>query len=377
MHTEGKNILVIDIGSGSIGSAVVSIGKKNTITFANRYELEFGEKVDFKFLLDKVNLGVKHSLEKLPQKLIAEIHIFMHSPWHTVTTKKVIINQPKSFKLTEGLVQETSQKEIDEFMQNAKANLPGYQDLVLIESTVPEIKINGYTVDNPFGKKVSDCEFLISLALAPNDIIEDLTKTCESILKVDKNNIKFHSATTAFTHLCSSLYNENNAIMIIDVGSEITDISLVKNKALSFGVSFASGSHDIFRKISQLYNTNFTDSASLAFATFSGIGSNDKVLQIKNQLEPLCTNWQKSISESLAKISKFEAIPKKIILICEDSSTAPWYTQAIGSDTFTQYLRTDGKFQTITPSVEALKKYIDMGSVSYIDTSLCLLCITI
>ncbi len=377
MHTEGKNILVIDIGSGSIGSAVVSIGKKNAITFANRYELEFGEKTDFKLLLDKVNLGIKHCLEKIPNKAIAEVHMFMHSPWHTVTTKKITLNEPKDFKITEDLIEQASQNEIVDFMANARANFPGFEDLMIIESTVPEIKINGYIVDKPFGKKVKACEFLMSLALAPKDIIHNITNICESVLKINKKDIKFHSATTAFTHLCSSLYNENNAIMIIDVGSEITDISLVKNKALSFGVSFVGGSHDIIRKISQLYKTNFTDSESLAFAAFSGVGAQDKTLQMETELGPLCTVWQKSISDSLVKISKFEAVPKKIILICEDSNTASWYAKSISSDTFTQYLRTEGKFQTITPSIEALKAYINMDNVSYIDTSLCLLCITV
>lgn len=377
MHTEGKNVLVIDVGSGSIGLGVVSIGKKNTITYANRHELEFGEKVDFKLLLDKAILGIKKSLDKAPKQAIFEIHVFLHSPWHTVVTKKVSINQTKSFTLTEDFIQKVSQDEIAKFMANAQNEFPAYKDLAVIESTVPEIKINGYTINKPFGKKIKSCDFLISLALAPNEIAESIISACESLVKINKNNIKLHSATTAFTHLCSSLYNENNAIMIIDVGSEITDISLVKNKALSFGVSFAKGSHDVIRKISNLYNTNLTDSSSLAFATFSGLGSQEKTLQIEQELNPICVEWQKSISESLLKISKFEAIPRKIILICEDSNTAPWYIKSINSDTFTQYLRTDGKFQTITPSVEALKAYINLNNLPYIDSSICLLCITI
>lgn len=301
----------------------------------------------------------------------------MHSPWHTVNTTKVVLTEPKSFTLTEKLIEKASQTEIEAFMVNAKANFPGYEELAIIESTVPEIKINGYVVDKPFGKKIKNCEFLISIALAPKDIVEDITNICSSILKIDKKNIKFHSATTSFTHLCSNLYGENNAIMIIDVGSEITDISLVKNKALSFGVSFAQGSHDIIRKISQIYNTNFGDSESLAYTTFSGIGAKEVSTKIETELVPISTAWQKSISESLAKISKMESVPRKVILICEDPSVAPWYIKTLSSDTFTQYLRTEGKFQIITPSVESLKTYINMDNLSYIDISLCLLCITV
>jgi cell division ATPase FtsA len=377
MHNEGKNILVIDVGSGSIGSAVVSIGKTKTITFANRYELDFEDKVDFKVLLNKVNLGIKHSLKTLPDKNINEVHIFMHSPWHTINTKNVLLSNPKEFILTEKLIEQVSQNEIDAFMKNVMLDFPDYGNLVAIESTVPKISIEGRNFDNPFGKKVKNCEFLISIALAPKSIITDIVNICEKSLNIHSQNIKFRSATNAFAHVCSSLYSENNAIMIVDVGSEITDISIIDNKTLLFGISFSQGSNDIVRKISQANNTIFSDSKSLAFISFSGIGSQGQTRQTENNLTLLATNWQRSISESLAKIPLNSGVPKKVVLICEDKNTEPWYANTLKSDTSTQYFHIDGKFHIITPSVQALKNYIHVNEKIYIDASLCLLCITI
>ena len=166
--------------------------------------------------------------------------------------------------------------------------------------------------------------------------------------------------------------------MILDVGSEITDISLIKNNVLNFGVSFAEGTHDIVRKISQTLNTNFSDASSKAHARFLGILNTSLSTQIDDCLKPLEDGWQKSVANSLAKAPKNEIIPKTVVLICEESAISPWYNKSIATDTFTQYLKTDGKFRIISPNTDALKNNLDVHTdVKYVDISLSLLCISL
>src|SRR5574343_92514 len=318
-------------------------------------------------------IGIEHTLKQLPKQNIYHVSIYLHSPLHSLHTKNVALKSEKGFIITEKMIQSTTQEEVEAFMNNDANKFPGYEKLMVIESTVPEIKINGYHVENPFDKKCTDCDFLISLALAPKDIIEDITKICTKNIKISSKDISFHSATIAFAHICSNLYSKNDSLMILDIGSELTDISLIKNRALSSGISFVGGTHDVVRKISEMLKTSFSDSLSKAHAVFSGVSTIEILEQINGALVPLTTSWQRSIAESLTKIVGIERIPRKIIVICEDSVLAPWYTNAIESDVFTQYLHSTGKFQTITPSVDSLKSLINVGEVSYIDTSLALL----
>ena len=374
MIKDGKTKLVIDIGSGSIGSAVVLIGPKNTVKASTRYELEYGDRVDFGTLLEKMFLGIEHTLKQVQKQELDHISIYLHSPWHSVHTKNVTLKSEKSFSITESLIQDTTKNETELFLKNDKNKFPGYEKLTVIESTVPEIRINGYHVDDPFDKKSNNCDILISLALAPKDIVQEITKLCTKFTKISSRDISFHSATINFAHICSNLFSKNEGLMILDIGSELTDISLVKNRALNSGISFVGGTHDVVRKISEILKTSFSDSLSKAHAVFSGVSTIEILEHVNGNLIPLTTSWQRSIAESLSKIVGIERVPRKIIVICEDLVLAPWYTNAIESDTFTQYLHSAGKFQTITPSIDSLKDILLVEDVSYIDTSLALLC---
>lgn len=377
MTKDGQTKLIIDIGSGSIGSAIVTTGKKNTVTFSTRYELEYGEQVHFGTLLEKMLVGIEHTLKQLPKKNLDHVSIYLHSPWHTVHTKNVSVRNEKPFSITQKTIETMTRNEVESFIKNDKDKFPGYEKLSVIESTVPEIKINGYHVEDPFEKKCTDCDFLISLALAPSDIVNDIAKICLKFIKINSKDISFHSATIAFAHICSNLYSKNDSLMILDIGSELTDISIIKNRALSSGISFVSGTHDVVRKISEYLKTSFSDSLSKAHAVFSGVSTIEILEKVNGSLIPLTTNWQRSIAESLTKIIGIERVPHRIVIVCEDSVLAPWYKNTVESDTFTQYLNTSGKFQTINPTIESLKDSLLVGQVSYIDTSLALLSIVV
>lgn len=375
MQKDRKKILVIDVGSGSIGLALVLVGQKNSIDFSNRYEIEYTDKVDFAILIEKMMATIKSSLAQLPKTSIDEVKVFFHSPWHNVHTKTVSIKAEKSFLLTESILNKASNEQILSFIN--KDSINNYHNLKIIESVIPEIKLNGYVTKDPFNKKVTNYEFLLSLALAPEDIISSITDICSKNLIINRKNISFHSATMAFAHLCGSLYNQNSNIMVIDVGAELTEISLVKNKVLSSGISFAQGTHDIVRNVSKSLDISFTDALSKTHASFSNVLSKDLSEKINETLKPNETIWQRSISESFAKILSIETVPQSIVLICEDSNLAPWYINTLKSDTFTQYLKTEGRFKIISPNTDALKNNLNINNNSYIDTSLGLLCITI
>lgn len=383
MQKDGENILVIDIGSGSVGLGLLSTfsnnnTNKNTLTFSTRYELEYEDSVNFDTLLQKMLLGIEMGLKQLPKQSVDKIQIFLHSPWHTINTKNISVKEDSPFTVNKNFIENISEKEIKTFLQKATDTMPEYHNLVLVESIVAEVKVNGYVVKNNFDQKTTNCDIVLSMAFAPSDIVVNIKKTCTKNISINERNISFHSSTLAFAHICGGLYDGINDIMLIDIGSEITDISLIKNKVLFFGVSFAGGTHDIIRNVSNTLNTNFSDALSKTHASFSGVLNNSLFNQINKSLEPLEETWQKSISNSLTKIPSTEVIPKTIVLICEDRALTSWYEKTIKSDTLTQYLKTDGKFQVININKDALKNNIHIDeNLKYIDVSLGLLCISI
>src|SRR3990167_7546538 len=128
MRKDHENVLVIDIGSGSVGLGLVSNyktgskndSKKNIINFCTRYELEYTNEVNFGTSPEKMLSGIENSLKQIPKQTI--------------------------------------------------------------------VKINGYIVPDPFNKKVDGCEFLLSLAFAPSNVVASIENLCLKFFALNKKN---------------------------------------------------------------------------------------------------------------------------------------------------------------------------------------------
>lgn len=380
MQTDGQNFLVLDIGSGSVGVAVVFKGfydGKNTIKYSNRHEFDYNLDINFESITNKMLITIQNALSKIPKIYIDSVVVNLHSPWHIIQSKKTYIEKAKSFKLTENFIQDISYQETDFLKNSVKDGAYKNLNLVHVESVIPIIKINGYPVREPFGQNVKNCEFIISATFMPKDIFDGIKQVCNKTLLVNQNQINFHSAYISFAHTCSNLYKNLENNLIIDVGFELTDISIINNGLVLANSSFLGGINSLVRSVAVDQKISFTNALGKLHTAFKNLSDNSLNKLIGKNLVNTEFAWQESLSKALAQTSSNEKVPHKIVLVCEDPNFLNFYKQALLNDTLTQYLKTRDKFEIIEPTIEAIKNNVIIEGNNYIDTSLGLVCLAL
>ena len=164
---DGKHFVVIfDIGSGSIGGAFVGIEgeKPPEIIFTTRRDIPFQEKLNFQRFLDSM-IKTLEEMFVLMKKAgggvkVDQAYCILSSPWYASQTRLIRYSQDTAFSVTENGLDKLIQKEVALF-SNSKLfahSKTGDAPPEIMESKNIQIKLNGYEMQAPYGKKASELE---------------------------------------------------------------------------------------------------------------------------------------------------------------------------------------------------------------------------
>jgi hypothetical protein len=160
------------------------------------------------------------------------------------------------------------------------------------------------------------------------------------------NQIKFASFTLASFTIVRDMNIEKENFLLLDIGGEVTNISMVKKNMLRESASFPLGRNFLTRGVAS--GMGCTQSEAKSFISLFKDGHaeatvSEKMTLIMNQLR---TEWLKYFQESLANLSNDISIPSTIYMTT-DKDLADFFSQTIKAEQFNQYTLTDSKFEII------------------------------
>lgn len=256
---------IVDVGSGSVGVAIVVLnsesGKLHTV-WTQREHIQMGTDVNPKALLKKINVTIVNVLLELgsngvkalsqfdPSLTISSVQTTICAPWSYTVTKTIHYNRDSSFVITKDLLSqlvETAKKQIQEELPNKKAieNL----GLRIITDVTVQTKLNGYTINNPVGKK---CKY-VSLAnistVAREDILLVIEESLDKIFpKITVNHFSF---MLIYYAVLEQLHPDTTEICLVDVTNEATEIGFVRKNVLTYTTNIPYGTFSLSREIAQ------------------------------------------------------------------------------------------------------------------------------
>ena len=154
--------------------------------------------------------------------------------------------------------------------------------------------------------------------------------------------------------------------LLIDVGGELTDLSMVKKKAFSESISFPLGHYYIVRGVSSALSCTRSEAGSyvaLLDAGHADPSTENKLTPIINTLK---MEWLKMFQESLANLSRDISIPYTIYLSAEPDFIN-FFRQVIESEQFNQYTLTESKFKIISLDTEILHGIVEFEKETFRD----------
>lgn len=268
--------LLVDIGSSSVGCALVKIekGMAPHILATVRENIPFQESLSSAKFLLAMNHALERALKTIQLKhpslhsrrevFISHIFCTLASPWFILKSRNIRISRPEAFEVTEHVLGGFLDEDIARLKEELKETLPP-KDMVIIEKKIIQIKLNGYDIKNPYGQTTSRLEAVMTVGVSSAKVVESIKRKLGQFFHT--TSVHFGAFPVAAFSAVRDIFPMEKNFLFLDITGEATDVSLVANDLLVGAMSFSRGRNFFIREISTQFHTIHEEAATL-FAMF-------------------------------------------------------------------------------------------------------------
>lgn len=331
-------VLLVDIGNGTITAAFAGFKKGSKPRFIHSTKTSFPimESPESAELIVSMNTGLESVLSILTKegltskswgnipKKISKALVTFSSPWFILNTKHLHLAQENMFVITKSFLDDVVSKEEKIFEQELIKTNPGIKpdSFEIIEKSVVHSKINGYTVESSLGKKTKVFDAFLCMSIVGKGALDNVRNTLLHHFHVPKEKILVHTFPLVSFSVVRDMYLEVFDFLLMDITSEVTDISLVQNGVITKLGSFPSGRNFLIRQIIKTFNA----SPEIAESTLHLY--TDKKLDDENTrlMEEVLINtekeWSIYLENSLTDLSADMSLPSHVYITADPDVTS-------------------------------------------------------
>lgn len=363
-------VLVVDIGGGSAAMAVV-VAKHSggiLVSHGKRIEIPFEKRSE-----DQTIAGVRQALLEVGGRILP---LYSHSavgqklgeptrciaviraPW----SKSATVSSESAFPEARRALPET----VAEIARAALARPSAIDRSNSIETGVIRVTVNGYPLKNP--RDVSGTEIGVTVLESDCDrrVRAMVTETLGTL--VPGRNISFVSGVRAVASVLHNAADEVSAAIVIDVGSEASNVIRIQDGIVSSVVSVSVGSRTVIHRIA--------GEGGLAEDTLSRI----RMVSRDACGDQACTTLAAALTEAEPEFVKafgeaFTAIAgegrlSNTLILFAHPDLAPWLTHFFARLDFSQFTASAQPFSVRAITPEQLGVHIQVSGESAADIGL-------
>lgn len=346
-------VAIFDIGSGSIGGAITRIPSNGktipTIIKSVRNDIAFHDELDFNIFLKDMLSALKKTTDSLyDAKLGApdEIVCVLASPWYLSETRVIKMSREHSFVFTNKLADEMLEKEITSLNSIYEKKYGGAKSTPeVVEHHVMGVSLNGYLVNEPIGMHSRSVEMHMVISLSPKSCLDEIRDTISKT---------FHHIPVSFASfaVCSYLavrekYVTPDSYLLLDIGGEVTDVSIITKGILKASLSFPFGKRTFFKYICTKLEIELRDAVEI----FNMFSTNTLSERKKKKVEPLFksieNSWGEAFRQCIGTLPHTLTLPGTIF-ITADQDIRSWFVEVVRNEPFIQSMVSEHKCTVIT-----------------------------
>ena len=342
--------LVFDIGSSSVGGSLFLIQKSGIpkIIYSIREPITTEKELSFDRFLALTLKSLEFTANKIcimglgaPKKVFC----VLSSPWYASQTRIISFKKDAPFIFNTKLADSLIEKEIKIFEEECKDKyLYTKNKIIPIELRNMQILLNGYVVPKPLNQKAQELEMMIFVSMSEEQTLEKIKDTIGKHFY--SQNIKFSSFAMSSFVVARDLFLHEEDFLLMDIGGEITDISMIKKEILRSSISFSFGYNFFIRGITEILDCTIHEATSYLSLYKNGHISDQALKKIEPVINKLKNEWLNKFQESLVNLSNDISIPSTIFLTV-DQDLADFFIETIKSEQFNQYILTESKFKIV------------------------------
>jgi hypothetical protein len=379
--------VVFDIGSSSVGAglALFEKGSPSRILYTFRSAISFDEKPTpdrfFKDMLSALGMAnmaiLKEGMANLrltEHKDLSVKHVayLFSSPWSVSQTNIATIEKPEPFTFTRSMVDhviDENEKAFEAEAQNA-SSLEFHDHLSVIERRVIHVALNGYQVSDPYGKKIKRADVSFVISLAPKAVLDRISEV--SMSAYHPNDTKFFSFSLAAFSMIRDSFHNTDDFVFLDVGGEISEISVVKKGLMLETASFPAGFRSLVRKVAKEFGVTYAEAQSLVKVHADGNADEALKAKILPVIAEATREWSATFHALLSNLSTRLSLPQDLFANA-NSDLAHSFINGIENEKVSQFGIQEVPFAVTFLSPDALRDSVVFAPDIQKDLSLALI----
>ena len=352
-----ESALVFDVGSASVGGALFYAQASGApqIVYSIREPIVLEEKLEFEKFFSLTLKSLESVAESICSTGLAipdKIFCVLSSPWYVSQIRNVAMKKNTPFTFTPKLANSLIQKEVSLFEEECRKKcLHSDGRVIPIELKNMRIKLNGYATPEPLNQKALSLEMALFVSICAERILEKIKEAINRHFFIKK--IRFSSFTLASFAVARDVFIHQDNFLLIDIGGEVADISMIKKDVLCSSVSFPLGRNFLIRGLASILGCSLEEAKSYLSLYKDGHISDPALKKVEPVINKLKSQWLAKFQESLINLSNDISIPSTIFLTV-DQALADFFIETIKSEQFNQYTLTESKFKVVFLGTQAL-----------------------
>lgn len=326
-NQQGEVIAVIDIGSAQVSGALFYSDSNNNfsipdrIIFSTKEKILFVETPDFNYFLSGVTEALNkviHSLKKKAPSDLKQIFVFLSSPFFISQIKTIKYRGEKPIRITSSFIRDLANNEAKKFLEtNSGLSLETDSEKnVLLESKIMRVRLNGYETDTIEDRQAKAVDIDHYSSIASQAILDKIKNTI--FLLYPKTLIEVQSFSFALYSTFRRLVYDKNDFVLIDPGSELTDILVVADGVLAGHITYPQGKNFLIRRLAEITKTLPTEASSALKLYQSGQSSPALKRKVAKALTVVKKDWVESFRQALKIATESSFLPETFFLIGDD-----------------------------------------------------------
>ena len=367
--------VVLDVGNASIGGSLVLLSRHNhpKVVYTVRKEMNMQTSANITRMVSSLEATLNAVVDDIRKNGIAHLTFtnramlapktafcIFSAPWYAAHIRRSLFSSRELATVSPRMLTELLEKEVDVAEESqADAYLrAGTRDegVFLVEKETLRVSLNGYPVQDPFGRKAKDIEALFYISVVPSEI----GQLVETVVRrsFDVRDIRFGSFALAFWNGVRDMWPKEKDYLLLDISGELTELVLVRNGVPSETATFPKGRNFFVRTIMEHLSTSSHEASSLLTLYIDGKAGPGVGEQIGEALFSAEKEWGEDLQGLLNALSDGLFLPGSLFLTA-DEPFGRWMGSVL-KDPASSIVRTLGKpFEVKVLDDVALSRFAD------------------
>ncbi|MBI5138538.1 MAG: hypothetical protein HZA95_01925 [Candidatus Vogelbacteria bacterium] len=249
-ETEEK-VLVIDVGSSRIASAIVLLasGRKPIIFSMSKHAIQTGDYFDIERYKKVIQKSIKESVNSLRHdhrtKSYSRVIVTISPLIHKINLRTISVSGLDKKKITESYISRLIENNIGSITGNRT------NPVVIMDKEIMSVSLNGYETSNFLENNANSVIIKLFLSIVNSDIADIIIESIKDCTHLHRDNISLHSFEYAAWNVIQSIFDQKN-YTYVEFGDETTDLMDIHRGVISTQTSLPAGRQILIREYAKL-----------------------------------------------------------------------------------------------------------------------------